>query len=182
MQGFCIEEGHGHNETESSLPSREFFLKDLFKDKEYLSEEDLEGILEVLGIGNAAESHEGDSHDDHGHDDHGHRRRRSAGSNLLPQRRSSKPHKVHRRAADEHGHGETNGANGTVSYDEYLVNCLTVFLHFLIPKVKLSVLFYLTKRQSLSLLKKYLTYFFKGKIKINYMITFVIKFSVLFSG
>ena len=121
MQGFCIEEGHGHNETESSLPSREFFIKDIFKNKTHLSEKDLEEIMEVLGIGNAAESHEGDSHDDHDdHDDHHHRRRRSTGSNLLQQHRSSEPHRV-RRAADDHGHGETNGAtSGSVSYDEYL--------------------------------------------------------------
>ena len=112
MQGFCIEEGHGPNETESSLPSREFFIKDLFKDKKYLSEADLEDLLKLLGIGNAAESHEGDSHDDHGH-----RRRRSAGSNLLRQRGSGSAHSIHRRAADDHGHGETNSASGSVSYD-----------------------------------------------------------------
>jgi len=112
VQGFCIEEGHGPNETESSLPSREFFIKDLFKDKTYLSEADLEDLLKLLSIGNAAESHEGDSHDDHGH-----RRRRSAGSNLLRQRGSGSPHSIHRRAADDHGHGETNSASGSVSYD-----------------------------------------------------------------
>lgn len=109
VQGFCIEEGHGHNETQSSLPKREFFIKDLFKDKTHLTEGDLEDILKILGIGT------GES------DDHDHRRRRSVGSNLLPQRRSSEPHRVHRRAADDHG--ETNGAtSGRVSYDEYLVN------------------------------------------------------------
>lgn len=116
VQGFCIEEGHGHNETESSLPSREFFIKDLFKDKKHLSEEDLEEILKILGIGNAEESHEGDSHEGDSHDDHDHRRRRSAGSNLLWQRGSGAPHSVHRRAVDDHGHGEINGASGSVSY------------------------------------------------------------------
>ena len=117
MQGFCIEEGHGPNETESSLPSREFFIKDLFKNKKYLSEADLEEILNLLGIVNAAESHEGDSHDDHSHDDHTHRRRRSAGSNVLRRRGSGVPHSVHRRAADDHGHGETSGTSGSVSLD-----------------------------------------------------------------
>ena len=116
MQGFCIEEGHGHNETQSSLPKREFFIKDLFKDKTHLTEGDLEDILKILGIGT------GESHNDHDH-----RRRRSVGSNLLPQRRSSEPHRVHRRTADDHDHGhsrgEPNGATSDkVSYDEYLVN------------------------------------------------------------
>ena len=112
VQGYCIEEGHGHNETESSLPSRESFIKDLFKGKEYLSEEDLEEILKVLNIGKAAESHEGDSHDDHDH-----RRRRSAGLKSLQQRGSGTPHSVHRREVDDHAHGQTNGASGSVSYD-----------------------------------------------------------------
>lgn len=100
VQGYCIEEGHKHNETESSLPSREFFIEDLFKEKQHLSEEVLEDILKILGIS------KGDSH---GHD---HRRRRSAGSNMPQQRGSGAPHSVHRRAADDHGHG----ASGSVSY------------------------------------------------------------------
>ena len=106
MQGFCIEEGHGHNETESSLPSREFFIKELFKEKTYLSEEDLEEILKAIGLDKAEESH-----------DH-HRHRRSVGSNLLRQRGSGAPHSVHRRAADNHDHGHTNGASGSVSYGD----------------------------------------------------------------
>lgn len=107
MQGYCIEEGHKHNETESSLPSREFFINDLFDEKQHLSEEVLEDIVKILGISKVAD--EGDSH---GHD---HRRRRSAGSNMLQQRGSRAPHSVHRRAADDH-HDHGHGASGSVSY------------------------------------------------------------------
>ncbi|XP_078381145.1 metal cation symporter ZIP14-like [Oculina patagonica] len=121
VQGFCIEESHGHNETDSSLPSKDFFIKDLFKDKKHLSEEDLEEIVEILGIGKVSEDlSKEDDNDDHGHD---HRRRRSVGSVLLPQRVSGAPHGVHRRAADDHDDHdhETNGTSGSCySLDDML--------------------------------------------------------------
>ena len=114
MQGFCIEEKHEHNEhneTKSSLPSKEFFIKDLFKQKDRLSEEYLEDIVERLGIGKISEasSSDGDSHGGHDHS----RRRRSAGSVLLQQQGSQTSHAVHRRALDAH---DTNGTeSGSVS-------------------------------------------------------------------
>ena len=75
VQGYCIEEAHGHNET-SSLPSREFFMNELFENKTCLLEEDLEAIMKVLKIGKVESSGGEDSHG------HNHRRRRSAGSLL----------------------------------------------------------------------------------------------------
>lgn len=129
VQGVCIEEGHGHsrNETKSSLPSEDFFIKDLFKEKEHLSEEDLEEIVESLGIGKVSESPTSpssgdDSHDDH-EDDHGHRRRRSAGSFVLPLQGSTASRNVHRRALDEHDHHtnghQTNDTSGRVSVSNH---------------------------------------------------------------
>ncbi|XP_078376478.1 metal cation symporter ZIP14-like isoform X1 [Oculina patagonica] len=111
VQGFCIEEAHGDNETdESHLPSKEFFINDLFKKKEHLSEDDLKEIAEVLGIGKAADE-----------SSHNHRRRRSAGSVLLPQQGLGAPHAVHRRATDDHDHAQTNGASGSCySVDDML--------------------------------------------------------------
>ena len=110
-----------HNETKTSLPSREFFIDYLFKGKEHLSEEDLEEIVESLGIGKVSESptsssSEGDH--DHGHSGHDRRRRRSAGS-FAPQKGSAASHIVHRRALDARG-TQTNGASGSVS-------CIRVF-------------------------------------------------------
>ena len=114
VKGYCIKEGHGHNETKSNLPSKEFFIKELFNGKKYLSEEDLESIAESLGIGKKSSestaSSSSDSHD-HGHD---HRRRRSAEvSAVLPQKNLAESHSVHRRAVDPHDHAD--GGNGTVS-------------------------------------------------------------------
>lgn len=100
VQGFCIEEGHEHehNETKSSLPSKESFVKDLFKEKEHLSEEDLERIVESLGIGKVSESPTSSSSGGHKHDHHDHRRRRSAGSfEPRPQQSLRASHKLRRR-------------------------------------------------------------------------------------
>ncbi|KAL9964557.1 hypothetical protein ACROYT_G028213 [Oculina patagonica] len=123
VQGFCIKESRGHNETDSSLPSKDFFIKDLYKDKEHLSEGDLEEIMEILGIGKVYEdSSKEDDSGDHGHG-HDHRRKRSAGSVLLPQRASGAPHGVHRRAADDHDDHdhETNATSGSCySLDDML--------------------------------------------------------------
>ena len=47
VQGFCIEKGHGHDETESKLPSRDFFISDIFNGTTHLSEGDLEGDHEI---------------------------------------------------------------------------------------------------------------------------------------
>ena len=114
VKGYCIKEGHGHNETKPNLPSKEFFIKELFNGKKYLSEKDLESIAESLGIGKKSSestaSSSSDSHD-HGHD---HRRRRSAEvSAVLPQKNLAESHSVHRRAVDPHDHA--HGGNGTVS-------------------------------------------------------------------
>ncbi|XP_022804173.1 zinc transporter ZIP12-like isoform X2 [Stylophora pistillata] len=117
VQGYCIEEAHGHNET-SSLPSREFFIKELFENKTHLSEGDLEAIMKVLKIGKAESSSGEDAHD---HDDgHKHRRRRSAGSLLSTSLGSKTPHSVHRRAVDEHGHGHGTGTGTCYSLDDML--------------------------------------------------------------
>ncbi|XP_022804198.1 zinc transporter ZIP14-like isoform X2 [Stylophora pistillata] len=117
VQGYCIEEAHGHNET-SSLPSRQFFIKELFENKTHLSEGDLEAIMKVLKIGKAESSSGEDAHD---HDDgHKHRRRRSAGSLLSTSLGSKTPHSVHRRAVDEHGHGHGTGTGTCYSLDDML--------------------------------------------------------------
>ena len=109
MQGYCIQEGHGHNELESELPSQEFFISNLFNGKRHLPEEDLEEIAESLSIGKPSKTSEVSSSSG-GHDDHNHRRRRSAGS------ASAASHALHRRGADPHDHGhQTNGGSGTVS-------------------------------------------------------------------
>ena len=116
VKGYCIKEGHGHNETKSNLPSKEFFIKELFNGKKYLSEEDLESIAESLGIGKKSteSTASSSSESDHGHD---HRRRRSAEvSAVLPQKNLAESHSVHRRAVGAHDHGNGgNGGNGSVS-------------------------------------------------------------------
>ena len=103
VQGYCIEEAHGHNET-SSLPSREFFMNELFENKTRLLEEDLEAIMKVLKIGKVESS--GGEEDSHGHN---HRRRRSAGSLLSSSLESKTSHSVHRREVDDHAHAHETG-------------------------------------------------------------------------
>ncbi|XP_067022789.1 metal cation symporter ZIP14-like [Acropora muricata] len=126
VQGFCIEEGHAHNGTESKLPSKEFFLKEIFGNKTRLLEDDLEKITKALKIGEpltAASS--SDEHSDHDHD-HDHRRRRS--TDFLSQQKLLKSHTIRRRAADSHGHeSETHEhhANEVTCYS--LDDMLTVF-------------------------------------------------------
>ncbi|XP_027048293.1 zinc transporter ZIP14-like isoform X2 [Pocillopora damicornis] len=102
VQGYCIEEAHGHNET-SSLPSREFFMNELFENKTRLLEEDLEAIMKVLKIGKVESSGGEDSHG------HNHRRRRSAGSLLSSSLESKTSHSVHRREVDDHAHAHETG-------------------------------------------------------------------------
>ncbi|XP_074622315.1 metal cation symporter ZIP14-like isoform X1 [Acropora palmata] len=105
VQGFCIEEGHAHNGTESKLPSKEFFLEEIFGNKTHLLEENLEKITKVLGIGEkSAAASSGDKHSDHAHK---HRRRRS--TDFLSELKLLKSHSIHRRAVDSHGH--ESGAN-----------------------------------------------------------------------
>ncbi|XP_068715373.1 metal cation symporter ZIP14-like [Montipora foliosa] len=120
VQGFCIKEGHGHNENESKLPSRDFFISDIFNGKTHLSEGDLEEITKSLGIGEA--SSEGDEHTDH--DGHNHRRRRAA--DLLSQKESvAVSHVRRRRAVDDHA---THGHHSTGTCYRYsLDDLLTVF-------------------------------------------------------
>ena len=114
VKGYCIEEGHGHNETKPNLPSKESFIKELFNGKKYLTEEVLESIAKSLGIGKkSSESTASSSSDSHDHE-HDHRRRRSAEvSAVLPQKNLVESHSVHRRAVDPHDHAD--GGIGTVS-------------------------------------------------------------------
>ncbi|XP_068715370.1 zinc transporter ZIP12-like [Montipora foliosa] len=116
VQGFCIEEGHGHDETESKLPSRDFFISDIFNGTTHLSEGDLEEIMKSLGIGEASSA--GDEHTDH--DGHNHRRRRAA--DLLSQKESVAASRVrHRRAVDDHDHDHGHHSTGTCySLDDLL--------------------------------------------------------------
>ena len=113
VKGYCIKEGHGHNETKSNLPSKEFFIKELFNGKTHLSEEVLESIAKSLGIGKKSSESTASSSTD-SHDGHDHRRRRSAEvSAILLQKNLAESHSVHRRAVDPHDHAD--GGNGTVS-------------------------------------------------------------------
>ena len=111
VKGYCIKEGHGHNETKPNLPSKEFFIEELFNHKKYLSEEDLESIAESLGIGKKSSESTALSSSE-SHDGHNHRRRRSAASAVSSQEESAASHNLHRRAVDSHTH--SSGGSGRV--------------------------------------------------------------------
>ena len=111
VKGYCIKEGHGHNETKPNLPSKEFFITELFNHKNYLSEEDLESIAESLGIGKKSSDSTASSSSE-SHAGHNHRRRRSAASVVSSQEESAASHTLHRRAVDSHAH--TDGGSGSV--------------------------------------------------------------------
>ena len=96
VQGYCIGEEYG--------PIVDIYTIITGKKSRYLSEEDFKKLLNLISLLNY-------------HDDHDHRRRRSAGLKSLQQRGSGTPHSVHRREVDDHAHGQTNGASGSVSYD-----------------------------------------------------------------
>ena len=124
VKGYCIEEGHGHNETKSNLPSKEFFINELFNGKKYLSEEDLESIAESLGIGKKSSESTALSSSD-SHDGHNHRCRRSAASVVSSQEES---HNLHRRAVDSHTH--SSGGSGSVGATQTSSLLLTLILAF----------------------------------------------------
>ncbi|XP_068711714.1 metal cation symporter ZIP14-like [Montipora foliosa] len=109
VQGYCIEQGKGHNESEIKLPSKVFFINDIFKGKSHLSEKDLEEIMTSLSIGKVSSN---DAHDHMENDGHNHRRRRSAPTNLFPQKESGAIHGVQRRAIDP----QENKPNGHHTY------------------------------------------------------------------
>ena len=111
VKGYCIKEGHGHNETKPNLPSKEFFIEELFNHKKYLSEEDLESIAESLGIGKKSSESTASSSSE-SHDGHNHRHRRSAASAVSSQEESAASHTLHRRAVDSYAHA--NGGSGSV--------------------------------------------------------------------
>ena len=96
------------------MPSKEFFLKEIFGNKTNLLEEDLKNITKVLGIGEKSTALSfSDEHSDHAHK---HRRRRS--TDFLSRLKLLKSHTIHRRTVDSHGHeAETNEhhANEAVS-------------------------------------------------------------------
>ncbi|XP_073236160.1 metal cation symporter ZIP14-like [Porites lutea] len=118
VKGYCIKEGHGHDETKPDLPSKEFFMEELFDHKKYLSEEDLESIAESLGIGKKSSQSTASSSSE-SHDGHNHRRRRSAASAVSSQEESAASHTLHRRTVDSHAH--TNGGSSSCySVDEML--------------------------------------------------------------
>ena len=91
VKGYCIKEVHGHNETKPNLPSKEFFIEELFNHKKYLSEEDLESIAESLGIGKKSSESTASSSSE-SHDGHNHRHRRSAASAVSSQEESAASH------------------------------------------------------------------------------------------
>lgn len=93
VQGYCI----GQNETLKKLPSKAFFINDIFMHKSHLSREDFHEIIKSLGIGET--SSESTAHD-HGHH---HRRRRSTTAALLPRKELVSSHAVYRREIDPHG-------------------------------------------------------------------------------
>ena len=97
--------------TKSNLPSKEFFINELFNGKKYLSEEGLESIAESLGIGKKSSESTASSSSD-SHDGHNHRDRRSAPSAVSSQEESAASHNLHRRAVDSHTH--SSGGSGSV--------------------------------------------------------------------
>ena len=129
VQGFCIEEGHAHNGSESKLPSKEFFLKEIFGNKTHLSEEDLEKITKVLKIGEkstASSSH--DDHSDHSdHSDHGHKRRRRRSTDFLSQQKLLESHTIHRRAADSHGHESETHGHESETHEHHATEAVSFF-------------------------------------------------------
>ncbi|CAH3145413.1 unnamed protein product [Porites lobata] len=118
VKGYCIKEGHGHNKTKSNLPSKEFFINELFNGKKYLSEEGLESIAESLGIGKKSSESTASSSSE-SHDCHNHRPRRSAASAVSSQEESAASHNLHRRAVDSHTHS-SGGSGSCYSVDQML--------------------------------------------------------------
>ena len=106
VQGYCI----GQNETLKKLPSKAFFINDIFMHKRHLSREDFHEIIKSLGIGET--SSESTAHD-HGHH---HRRRRSTTAALLPRKELVSSHAVYRREIDPQGNQvDAHQTSGTVS-------------------------------------------------------------------
>ncbi|XP_001641064.3 metal cation symporter ZIP14 isoform X2 [Nematostella vectensis] len=71
-QGYCIGESHHDHDHAKNLPDKKFFLDYLYKNKQYLDEDDLSKIAKKLGIAiNAKPSSES-------HDGHSHKRKRRA--------------------------------------------------------------------------------------------------------
>ena len=86
-------------------------MEELFDDKKYLSEEDLESIAESLGIGKKSSQSMASSSSE-SHDGHNHRRRRSPPAAVSSQEESAASHTLHRRTVDSHAH--TNGGSSSV--------------------------------------------------------------------
>lgn len=92
VQGYCI---GNKSETLKELPSKAFFIDDIFKRKSHLSREDFHEIIKSLGIGETLSVSTADGHH--------HRRRRSTMADLLPKKELVSSHAVYRREIDPQG-------------------------------------------------------------------------------
>lgn len=110
VQGYCI----GKSDTLKKLPSKAFFINDIFMHKSHLSREDFHEIIRSLGIGQP--SSESTAHGHH------HRRRRSTMEGLLPKKELVSSHAVYRRDIDHHGNQvDAHQSSGTCySLDDLL--------------------------------------------------------------
>ncbi|XP_067036778.1 metal cation symporter ZIP14-like [Acropora muricata] len=110
VQGYCI----GKSDTLKKLPSKAFFIDDIFMHKSHLSREDFHEIIRSLGIGQT--SPESTTHGHH------HRRRRSTMAGLLPKKELVSSHAVYRREIDHHGNQvDAHQSSGTCySLDDLL--------------------------------------------------------------
>lgn len=110
VQGYCI----GKSDTLKKLPSKAFFINDIFMHKSHLSRDDFHEIIRSLGIDQT--SSESTAHGHH------HRRRRSTMAGLLPKKELVSSHAVYRREIDHHGNQvDAHQSSGTCySLDDLL--------------------------------------------------------------
>lgn len=113
VQGYCI----GKSDAIKKLPSKSFFINDIFMHKSHLSREDFHEIIKSLGIGQTSSESTADGHH--------HRRRRSTMAGLLPKKELVSSHAVYRR--EIHPHGNQVDAHQTSGTCYSLDDLLTIF-------------------------------------------------------
>ncbi|XP_068708230.1 metal cation symporter ZIP14-like [Montipora foliosa] len=121
VQGYCIGQGQGYNGSNIKLPSKAFFIVDIFKGKSHLSVKDLEEIMTSLSIGQVTSTYCTE------HNSHNHRRRRSATTKLFPLLESDSFHGVQRRAiGPQQNKLDGHHTNGTCYSLEDVINVFDV--------------------------------------------------------